>query len=50
MVEKKNDTFYLLVGEAIVTLQNVADLLGLRIDGDAAVSPVMNDVSLPVRN
>lgn len=41
---QETHTFHLLVGETTVALQDVAVLLGLRIDGHPIISPVIPDV------
>lgn len=42
--QQKTHTFYLPVVETTVTLQDVAVLLGLRIDGGPTITPVMQDL------
>ncbi|PKA60480.1 Serine/threonine-protein phosphatase 7 long form like [Apostasia shenzhenica] len=37
---RETDTFYLFVGEMTVTLQDVAVILGIRIDGDPLIGRV----------
>lgn len=41
---QETHTFHLLVGEATFTLQDIAVLLSLRIDGRRVISPIMQDV------
>lgn len=41
---QETHTFHLSVGEATITLQDVAVLLEFRINGCAVVSPIMSDV------
>lgn len=41
---QETHTFHLPVGETTVTLQDVAVLLGLRIDGRPIISPIIPDV------
>lgn len=41
---QETHTFHLPVGETTVTLQDVAVLLGLRIDGRLIISPIIPDV------
>ena len=43
--QPKTHTFHVLVGEMVITLQDVAIILGLRIDGTAVTGTCVFDVA-----